>query len=89
MIATIVNKMIFTSNSKLRFLIYSKSSSTISKFAPWINKVYLVTDDQIPTWLNIDHEKLVVIDHTDIIAKEYLPVFNSNLMVNGVRNSHK
>ena len=30
------------------------------------------------TWLNIDHEKLVVIDHTDIIAKEYLPVFNSN-----------
>ncbi|WET89646.1 Stealth CR1 domain-containing protein [Ligilactobacillus murinus] len=50
----------------------------VEKFAPWINKVYLVTDDQIPTWLNIDHEKLVVIDHTDIIAKEYLPVFNSN-----------
>lgn len=50
----------------------------VERFALWVNKVYLVTDDQVPTWLNIDHEKLIVVDHTDIIAKEYLPVFNSN-----------
>lgn len=50
----------------------------VEKFAPWVNKVYLVTDDQVPTWLNLRHEKLEVIDHTDIIDAKYLPVFNSN-----------
>lgn len=50
----------------------------VESFAPWVNKVYLVTDDQVPTWLDLRHEKLEVIDHTDIIDAKYLPVFNSN-----------
>ena len=25
----------------------------VEKFAPWVNKVYLVTDQQKPSWLNI------------------------------------
>lgn len=50
----------------------------VESFAPWVNKVYLVTDDQVPPWLDLGHEKLEVIDHTDIIDTKYLPVFNSN-----------
>ena len=50
----------------------------VEKFAPWVNKVYLVTDQQKPSWLNITSEKLILVDHSDIIRKEYLPVFSAN-----------
>ena len=50
----------------------------VEKFAPWVNKVYLVTDQQKPSWLNIASEKLVLVDHSDIIRKDYLPVFSAN-----------
>jgi len=29
----------------------------VEKFAPWVNKVYLVTDQQKPSWLDINSEK--------------------------------
>ena len=50
----------------------------VEKFAPWVNKVYLVTDQQKPSWLNIASEKLVLVDHSDILRKDYLPVFSAN-----------
>ena len=50
----------------------------VEKFAPWVNKVYLVTDNQKPDWLNINSDKLVLIDHKEIINNEFLPVFSSN-----------
>lgn len=50
----------------------------VEKFAPWVNKVYLVTDQQKPSWLDIDSYKLVLVDHTEIIRNDYLPVFSAN-----------
>ena len=50
----------------------------VEKFAPWVNKVYLVTDQQKPSWLDIDSDKLVLVDHTEIIRNDYLPVFSAN-----------
>lgn len=50
----------------------------IECYAPWVNKIFLVTDNQIPRWLNINHPKLTVINHDDIINNKYLPTFNSN-----------
>ena len=50
----------------------------VEKFAPWVNKVYLVTDQQKPSWLNIASEKIVLVDHSDILRKDYLPVFSAN-----------
>ncbi len=32
----------------------------VEKFAPWVNKVYLDTDNQKPSWLNIYSDKLVL-----------------------------
>lgn len=52
----------------------------VEKFAPWVRYVYLVTDDQKPEWLNIDHPKLKWVKHTDFIPQEYLPTFNSNVI---------
>lgn len=49
----------------------------IERFAPWVNKVFLVTCGHFPAWLNLDHPKLVIVNHRDYIPKEYLPTFSS------------
>lgn len=53
---------------------------TVDKYAPWVNKVYLITDHQTPKWLDIDNEKLVCLNHEDYIRNEYLPTYNSNVI---------
>jgi hypothetical protein len=53
---------------------------SIEKFAPWVHKVFLITDDQAPDWLNDRYEKLVLVNHTDYIDSRYLPTFDSNLI---------
>lgn len=50
----------------------------IEKYLPWVRKVFFVTCGQIPEFLDIKNEKLVLINHSDYIPKEYLPTFNSN-----------
>lgn len=50
----------------------------IEQYASWADHIYLVTDHQIPEWLNTDHSKLSVVFHEAFIPKEYLPTFNSH-----------
>lgn len=50
----------------------------IEKFWPWVNKVYFITCGQKPEWLNVQCEKLRLVNHTDYIPAEFLPTFNSN-----------
>lgn len=59
---------------------------SIEKYAPWVNHVYLITDDQIPSWINKNYEKLTIIDHKDIIPKKYLPTFDSNIIEFHIHN---
>lgn len=56
----------------------------IEQNAPWVNKIYFVTDNQIPEWLNISHPKLVIVNHEDFIPNEFLPTFNSNAIELGL-----
>lgn len=49
----------------------------VEKYAPWVNKVFFVTCGQKPDWLNENHPKLRLVNHTDYIPSEYLPTFNS------------
>lgn len=51
---------------------------SIEKFAPWVNKIYVVTEGHLPEFLDTSHEKLVIVKHEDFIPKEYLPVFSSH-----------
>ena len=51
---------------------------SIEMYASWVHKVYLVTDGQIPKWVNMGHPKLVIVDHKDFIPEKYLPTFNSH-----------
>ncbi|HHT21811.1 MAG TPA: hypothetical protein GXZ87_00645 [Bacteroidales bacterium] len=52
----------------------------VEKFAPWVRYVHFVTCGQKPDWLDENHPKLRLVNHTDFIPKEYLPTFNSNVI---------
>ena len=52
----------------------------VEKYAPWVHKIHFVTFDQIPEWLNAEHEKLHLVDHKDYIPAEYLPTFSSHVI---------
>lgn len=50
----------------------------VETFAPWVDKVFFVTCGQKPSWLDLNHPKLVWVKHSDYIPSQYLPTFNSN-----------
>ncbi len=52
------------------------SLRSVEKNIPWINHIYIVTDNQTPDWL-ANHPKITIINHTDIFPKDALPIFNS------------
>ena len=49
----------------------------VENYAPWVNKVFLVTNGKFPEWINVKCEKLELVKHSDFIAEKYLPTFNS------------
>lgn len=50
----------------------------VEKYAPWVNKVFLVTYGHYPKWLNLNHPQLRLVKHEEFIPKEYLPTFRSD-----------
>ena len=52
----------------------------VERYAPWVNRVWFVTNGQVPEWLNREHPKLKLVSHKDYIPAEYLPTFNSNVI---------
>ncbi len=46
-------------------------------FTPWVNKIYFITYGHTPKWLNLEHPKLVLVNHEDYIDKCGLPIFSS------------
>lgn len=66
--------------SKARFRdmnIFQYWFRAVERYAPWVNKVFVVTNGKNPNWLNINHPKLVLVKHEDYMSQEYLPTFNS------------
>lgn len=49
----------------------------IEKNLPWIRTVHLVTNGQLPDFINKECEKLHLVKHSDIMSAEHLPTFNS------------
>ena len=66
---------LFSDNDELLY-----SLRSVEQYVPWARKIFIITDRQIPHWLNCNHEKIAIIDHTEIIPKEYLPTFNSHVI---------
>ena len=52
---------------------------SIEKNCPWFNKIYLITEGHYPSWLNIEHEKIVLVTHDELyFDKSHLPIFSSS-----------
>ena len=49
----------------------------VENYAPWVNKVFLVTNGKFPDWINPNHSKLAMVKHSDYMPEKYLPTFNS------------
>ncbi|XP_059483014.1 N-acetylglucosamine-1-phosphotransferase subunits alpha/beta [Neocloeon triangulifer] len=54
------------------------SLRSVEKYAPWVRHVYVVTNGQIPYWLNLDHPRLSVVTHQQLFVNQsHLPTFSS------------
>ena len=65
----------YSNNDELRY-----SLRSVEKHIPWVRKIFVVTDNQIPDWLDIVHPKIAVIDHSEILPSDALPCFNSSVI---------
>ena len=61
-------------------------------YAPWIRKIFIITNGQKPSWIKLDHPKISIVPHAEIFQKESdLPTFNSMAIevhlhrINGLR----
>lgn len=64
----------FRSRDELKY-----SLRSLHLFAPWVRQIHIVTAGQRPEWLNVDHPKINLVNHTDIFSDPgLLPTFNSS-----------
>lgn len=63
----------FTQLQELRY-----SLRSLERYAPWVRHVYLVTNGQIPYWLDLENPRLTVVTHDQIFPNlSHLPTFSS------------
>lgn len=62
----------FTDNGELKY-----SLRSVEKNVPWIRRIFIVTDGQTPIWLDLQNEKVEIIDVRQILPPEALPCYNS------------
>lgn len=63
----------YTSNDELRF-----SLRSLNKYAPWLNRIHIVTNCSKPSWL-ADEPRINWVAHEDIFPDQIaLPTFNSH-----------
>ncbi|BBH65607.1 exopolysaccharide phosphotransferase [Actinoplanes sp. OR16] len=64
----------FISRDELKY-----SLRSIAAYAPWVRKIFLVTDDQVPPWLDTSDPRLTVVSHREVFGDTgVLPTFNSH-----------
>jgi hypothetical protein len=64
----------YQSRDELRY-----SLRSLEMYAPWIRHIFLVTDQQVPQWLDAGNDRISVVDHRDIFSDpDALPLFNSS-----------
>ena len=69
------NRGRYVNNDELKY-----SLRSVERYLPWIRRIYIVTDDQSPAWLQKDHPKIRIVDHTELLPEKALPCFNSSVI---------
>ncbi|XP_069020842.1 N-acetylglucosamine-1-phosphotransferase subunits alpha/beta [Embiotoca jacksoni] len=63
----------FEDNEELRY-----SLRSVERHAPWVRHIFIVTNGQIPSWLNLDNPRVSVVSHQEIfLNNSHLPTFSS------------
>ena len=65
----------YADNDELRY-----SLRSVELYAPWIRKIFIVTDNQVPRWLDTSDPRIRIVDHKEIMPSESLPCFNSSVI---------
>lgn len=65
----------YADNDELKY-----SLRSLEQYAPWIRRVFIVTDNQTPAWLDTDNPRIRIVDHSEILPAESLPCFNSQVI---------
>jgi hypothetical protein len=54
------------------------SLRSLAAYAPWVRKIYIVTNGQIPAWLKLTETRVEIVTHAQIFLwPQDLPTFNS------------
>lgn len=51
---------------------------SIQKNAPWVHRIFIISNNARPDWLDFDNSRLVWLDHKEFIPHEFLPTFCAN-----------
>uniref|UniRef100_A0A8C2V646 N-acetylglucosamine-1-phosphotransferase subunits alpha/beta n=2 Tax=Chinchilla lanigera TaxID=34839 RepID=A0A8C2V646_CHILA len=63
----------FEDNEELRY-----SLRSIERHAPWVRNIFIVTNGQIPSWLNLDNPRVTIVTHQEVFRNlSHLPTFSS------------
>ena len=69
------------------------SLRSVEKYANWVRNIYIVTNGQVPNWLNLNNSRVRLITHEQIFPnKSHLPSFCSHAIeshlhrINGLSN---
>lgn len=65
----------YTDNDELKY-----NLRAIEMYAPWIRKIFIVTDNQTPKWLDTSNDRISIIDQNELLPPQSLPCFNSSLI---------
>jgi len=64
----------YRSNGELRF-----SLRSLLRHAPWVRRVHILTNGQVPGWLDGSHPRIHLVTHADVFPEpQCLPTFNSH-----------
>lgn len=72
--ALAANESRFESRDELRY-----SLRSLDMYADWVRHIFVVTDDQVPSWLDTEHPRITMVSHREIFGdRGRLPTFNSH-----------
>ena len=64
----------FRDNGELKY-----SLRSVVPHLDWVRNIFIVTDDQTPEWLNVDHPRIRMVSHREMFGDAgQLPTFNSH-----------
>lgn len=51
---------------------------SVEKYAPWVHRIFILSCNPRPQWLNEENDRVRWVDHREFIPAEFLPTFCAN-----------